>query len=70
MTCTYRGYLLVSAPPPSSGGTTLCEILNIVEGYDVAGSGFGSAKSVQLIGEAMRRGYRDRNAYIGSCINQ
>jgi gamma-glutamyltranspeptidase/glutathione hydrolase len=65
LTCTYRGYLLVSAPPPSSGGTTMCEILNILEGYDIAASGFRSAKSVQLMVEAMRRGYRDRNAYLG-----
>jgi gamma-glutamyltranspeptidase/glutathione hydrolase len=65
LTCTYRGYLLVSAPPPSSGGTTMCEILNILEGYDIAASGFRSAKSVHLMVEAMRRGYRDRNAYLG-----
>ncbi len=65
LTCTYRGYLLVSAPPPSSGGTTMCEILNILEGYDIATLGFRSAKSVQLMVEAMRRGYRDRNAYLG-----
>jgi gamma-glutamyltranspeptidase/glutathione hydrolase len=65
LTCTYRGYLLVSAPPPSSGGTTMCEILNILEGYDIAGSGFRSAKSVHLMVEAMRRGYRDRNADLG-----
>ena len=65
VTCTYRGYLLVSAPPPSSGGTTICEILNILEGYDIAASGFRSTKSVHLMVEAMRRGYRDRNAYLG-----
>ncbi|MGB9647568.1 MAG: gamma-glutamyltransferase [Stellaceae bacterium] len=65
LTCTYRGYLLVSAPPPSSGGTTMCEILNILEGYDIAASGFHSAKSVRLMVEAMRRGYRDRNTYLG-----
>ncbi len=65
LTCTYRGYLLVSAPPPSSGGTTICEILNILKGYDIARSGFRSAKSVHLMIEAMRRGYRDRNAYLG-----
>ena len=65
VTCTYRGYLLVSAPPPSSGGTTVCEILNILEGYDIAKSGFRSVNSVHLMVEAMRRGYRDRNAYLG-----
>jgi gamma-glutamyltranspeptidase/glutathione hydrolase len=65
VTCTYRGYLLVSAPPPSSGGTTICEILNILEGYDIAALGFRSTKSVHLMVEAMRRGYRDRNAYLG-----
>jgi gamma-glutamyltranspeptidase/glutathione hydrolase len=65
LTCTYRGYRLVSAPPPSSGGTTVCEILNILEGYDIANSGFHSAKSVRSMVEAMRRGYRDRNTYLG-----
>jgi gamma-glutamyltranspeptidase/glutathione hydrolase len=63
--CSYRGYHIVSAPPPSSGGTTMCEILNILEGYDIGASGFRSARSVNLMVEAMRRGYRDRNAYLG-----
>ena len=43
----------------------MCEILNILEGYDIAASGFHSAKSVRLMVEAMRRGYRDRNTYLG-----
>jgi gamma-glutamyltranspeptidase/glutathione hydrolase len=63
--CSYRGYHIVSAPPPSSGGATMCEILNILEGYEVGRSGFRSARSVHLMVEAMRRGYRDRNAYLG-----
>jgi gamma-glutamyltranspeptidase/glutathione hydrolase len=63
--CSYRGYHIVSAPPPSSGGATMCEILNILEGYEVGASGFRSARSVHLMVEAMRRGYRDRNAYLG-----
>jgi gamma-glutamyltranspeptidase / glutathione hydrolase len=63
--CSYRGYRIVSAPPPSSGGTTMCEILKILEGYEVGVSGLHSARSVHLMVEAMRRGYRDRNAYLG-----
>jgi gamma-glutamyltranspeptidase/glutathione hydrolase len=63
--CSYRGYHIVSAAPPSSGGATMCEILNILEGYEVGALGFRSARSVHLMVEAMRRGYRDRNAYLG-----
>ncbi|MBV9203445.1 MAG: gamma-glutamyltransferase [Alphaproteobacteria bacterium] len=65
LTCSYRGYRVVSSPPPSSGGVTICEILNILEGYDIASSGFRSTSSVHLLIEAMRRGYRDRNADLG-----
>src|SRR5271165_4832759 len=65
LSCSYRGFVIVSAPPPSSGGTALCEILNVLEGYDIARSGFRSARSVQLLVEAMRHGYSDRNAYLG-----
>ena len=63
--CDYRGYHVVSAPPPSSGGTTLCEILNILEGYPLHDLGFRSAQAVHFQIEAMRRAYRDRNAYLG-----
>jgi gamma-glutamyltranspeptidase/glutathione hydrolase len=63
--CTYRGYRIVSAPPPSSGATTLCEILNILEGYDLAALGRGSAASVRPLVEAMRQAYRDRNTFLG-----
>jgi gamma-glutamyltranspeptidase/glutathione hydrolase len=65
LTCTYRGYLLVSAPPPSSGGTTICEILNILEGYDLKRLGCHSARSIELMVAAMGRGYADRNAFLG-----
>ncbi|HEY1300499.1 MAG TPA: gamma-glutamyltransferase [Stellaceae bacterium] len=63
--CAYRGYLLLSAPPPSSGGTTVCEILHIVEDYDLRALGFRSARSVELMVKAMGRAYADRNAFLG-----
>ena len=63
--CSYRGYDLVSAPPPSSGGTTLCLILNILEGYPMRELGFHSAAGLQLQIEAMRHAYVDRNFALG-----
>jgi gamma-glutamyltranspeptidase/glutathione hydrolase len=63
--CSYRGYALISAPPPSSGGAAVCEILNILEGYDLKPLGFHSARSVELMVAAMARGYADRNAFLG-----
>ena len=65
VSCSYRGYVFVSAPPPSSGGTTMCEILNILEGYDMPALGFHSAASVHLLTEAMRHAFLDRNTYLG-----
>jgi gamma-glutamyltranspeptidase / glutathione hydrolase len=65
LACSYRGYRIVSAPPPSSGGATICEIFNILEGYDLRGLGFRSARSVHLLVEAMRHAYRDRNTHLG-----
>jgi gamma-glutamyltranspeptidase/glutathione hydrolase len=63
--CAYRGYVFVSAPPPSSGGATMCEILGILDGYDMKALGFHSAASLHLMAEAMRRAYVDRNTYLG-----
>jgi gamma-glutamyltranspeptidase/glutathione hydrolase len=65
LTCSYRGYQIVSTPPPSSGGTTICEILGILEGYDLRALGFHSAQSVHLMVQAMRHAYRDRNTHLG-----
>jgi gamma-glutamyltranspeptidase/glutathione hydrolase len=65
LSCPYRGATILAAPPPSSGGTTLCEMLAILDGYDLAASGFNSARSVHLMVEAMRRAYADRNATLG-----
>ena len=63
--CEYRGYRIVSAPPPSSGGVIICEILNILEGYPLKELGFRSAQSVHYQIEAMRHAYMDRNTYLG-----
>ena len=63
--CSYRGYDFLSAPPPSSGGATMCEILGILSGYDMAGLGFHSAAAVHLMTEAMRHAYFDRNTELG-----
>ena len=65
LSCAYRGYRIVSAPPPSSGGTVLCEMLNILSGWDIAALPPRSARAVHLTVEAMRRAYRDRNAELG-----
>ncbi|MFB3853157.1 MAG: gamma-glutamyltransferase [Vicinamibacterales bacterium] len=62
---SYRGYEVLSMPPPSSGGIALVEMLNVLEGYDLASSGFGAAATVHLIVEAQRRAYADRARYLG-----
>lgn len=63
--CDYRGYHVVSAPPPSSGGVIICEMLNILEGYPLGEMGFRSAQAVHVQIEAMRHAYMDRNSYLG-----
>lgn len=63
--CDYRGYHVVSAPPPSSGGVVICEMLNILEGYPLGEMGFRSAQAVHVQIEAMRHAYVDRNSYLG-----
>ena len=61
----YRGYEILSAPPPSSGGIDVLEILNILEGYDLGKLGWGSAMAVHLTAEAFRRAYYDRAEFLG-----
>jgi gamma-glutamyltranspeptidase / glutathione hydrolase len=62
----YRGYDIVTAPPPSSGGIVLVEILNILSGYDLPRLGADrSTPQVHIITEAFRRAYMDRNEYLG-----
>lgn len=63
--CSYRGYGIVSAPPPSSGGVVICEVLNILEGYPLKDLGWGAAQGVHYQIEAMRHAYVDRNSYLG-----
>src|SRR2546429_847885 len=60
----YRGYTIYTMPPPSGGGVTLAEILNVMEGYAPVPP-FGSAELLHLQAEAMRRAYTDRNALLG-----
>ena len=62
---TYRGYEIASMPPPSSGGITLVQMLNVLEGYDLQAAGYGSARNVHRIVEAMRRGFADRARHLG-----
>jgi len=62
---TYRQYEILSAPPPSSGGTVLIESLNILEGYDLARMGNRSAQSIHYTIEAFRRAFFDRAEFMG-----
>ena len=62
---TYRGYEIISTPPPSSGGIALLEILNILEGYDLARLGNRSAQSMHLTLEAFQRAFFDRAEFLG-----
>jgi gamma-glutamyltranspeptidase/glutathione hydrolase len=61
----YRGYEIISAPPPSSGGITMLEALNILEGYDLGKLGNRSADSIHLTTEAFRRAFFDRAELLG-----
>jgi gamma-glutamyltranspeptidase/glutathione hydrolase len=62
---SYRGFEILSSPPPSSGGVVLLEILNIVEGYPLEDHGFLSEEAVHLVVEAEKRAYRDRAYHLG-----
>jgi gamma-glutamyltranspeptidase/glutathione hydrolase len=61
---TYRGYQVISAPPPSSGGVALLETLNILEGFDLHALGSRSAKSIHLTVESFRRAFFDRAEFM------
>jgi len=61
----YRGYDIVTMPPPSSGGIVIAQILKMIEPYDVGAMGPGSAAKFHLFAEAQKRAYRDRAEYMG-----
>ncbi|MGH2352987.1 MAG: gamma-glutamyltransferase [Chloroflexota bacterium] len=62
---TYRGYEIVSAAPTSSGGTHIVQALNILEGFDLASSGFGTAETIHLLAETLKIAFADRAAFMG-----
>ncbi|MFV8818679.1 gamma-glutamyltransferase [Haliea sp. E17] len=62
---SFHGFEVVSAPPPSSGGIHIIEMLNILEGYDLAAMGHNSANYIHHLAEAMKRAYADRSEYLG-----
>jgi gamma-glutamyltranspeptidase/glutathione hydrolase len=62
---SYRELEVLSFPPPSSGGVALLEMLNVLEGFDLAGRGAGSSAASHLIAEAMKLAFADRNAFLG-----
>jgi gamma-glutamyltranspeptidase/glutathione hydrolase len=62
---TYKGYEIVSMPPPSSGGILLVQMLNMLEDYDLGKMGFASSAAVHHMIEAQRRAYADRAQHLG-----
>lgn len=62
---SFHGFEVVSAPPPSSGGIHIIQMLNILEGYDLPGMGHNSADYIHHLAEAMKRAYADRSEYLG-----
>ena len=62
---SYRGHDIIAMPPPTSGGVTLIEALNIVEGFDVKAMGAYSASTIHVMAEAMKRAYADRARFLG-----
>ena len=65
VSCEYRGYRILSAPLPSAGGTILCEMLNVLSGWDLGAAGYHSPAALHLMAETMRHAYVDRNSALG-----
>ena len=62
---SYKGYKIVSMPPSSSGGTHLIQMLNMLEDFPIKEMGFGSADTIHILAEVMKRAYADRSKYLG-----
>ena len=65
LTGSYRGYGIITAPPPSSGGVGILQMLGVLEGSGYERSGFGSATEIHFLAETMRRYFADRSEYMG-----
>ena len=65
VTGKYRGYDIISMPPPSSGGIAIIQMLNMLESHDLKSAGFGSAENLHRYAEVMRRAFADRARYLG-----
>lgn len=65
LSTTYRGAQIITTPPPSSGGIALVEMLNMLEGYDLAAMKWGSAQYLHTLAEVMRRAFADRATFLG-----
>lgn len=65
LTGSYRGYRIITAPPPSSGGVGILQMLGVLEGSGYEKSGFGSAAEIHFLAETMRRYFADRSEYMG-----
>lgn len=63
--CEYRGYKIITSPPPSGGGVTLCEMVSILQKYPLSFLGYHSAMTTHYNVEAMRYAFLDRNQYLG-----
>ncbi len=61
---TYRGFQIISMPPPSSGGIVMLQVLNMIEGYDLKTLPYGSAARYHILAESMRRAFADRAEYM------
>lgn len=61
---SYRGYEIITMPPPSSGGIVMLQVLNMLEGYDIRSLGYNSAAKYHLLAEAMRRSFADRAEFM------